>query len=161
RGALEDELADRRVGPGAGGEDVHRPDHVVLVGRPRRGDDRVHDQPGVDDRVDLRGTDDPLDQRVLVRYADELGSLELAGRVLAVGPDDRLDRFEALERLREAAAPVARDAGDENPSAAHPNQTDRRFASISWRFSWIRARISWATVWTSALSSAASAPPSG
>ena len=31
--ALEDELAHRRVGAGAGGEDVHRPDDVVLARR--------------------------------------------------------------------------------------------------------------------------------
>ncbi len=39
---------------------------------------------------------------------------------------------------------------------AHPNHTLFRLPSISWRFSWIRARTSWATVWTSALSCAAS-----
>src|SRR3712207_8452612 len=44
----------------AGGEDVHRPDHVVLVGKPRGRRERVDDHPRVDHRVDLRGADDPL-----------------------------------------------------------------------------------------------------
>ena len=45
-------------------------------------------------------------------------------------------------------------------SSAHPNQTHLRFASISCRFSWIRARISCETVCTRALSCTASGPPS-
>ena len=105
RGALEHDLAHRRVAPGAGGEDVHRPDHVVLVGEARGRHQRVDDQAGVDDRVDLRGPDDPLQQRVLVRDLHVLGPLELAGRRLAVHADDRVDVLEALERLREPSRP--------------------------------------------------------
>ena len=79
--------------------------------------------------------------------------------IAVVDPDDRLDLGKALERLREAAAPVGGEAGDEDaPGLAHPNQTDFRVASISCRFSWIRARISWDTVWMSARSDAGSAP---
>ena len=79
-----------------------------------------------------------------------------------------------LERLGEPPAPVGRQPGDEHPLGrvraaapvasttvglvAQPSHTDRRSPSISCRFSWIRARISCATVWTSALSGAASAP---
>ena len=106
---------------------------------------------------------------VLVGDLDELGALELAGRIAGVDADDRLDLGERLERLSEPAAPVARQAGDQNPAAvralgddldpvAHPSQTDLRRATISWRFSWIRARTSCATDWTSALSSAGSEP---
>ena len=92
----------------------------------------------------------------------------------AVDADDRLDLLEALERLREPPAPVGGQAGDQDPPGAlRPRRRPRarpraaraliratptrRLASISCRFSWIRARISWATVCTSALSSAASA----
>ena len=59
-GALEDELAHRRVGAGARGQDVHRADDVVLVRESRRGHQRVDDQPCVDDRVDLGGAHDAL-----------------------------------------------------------------------------------------------------
>ena len=52
---------------------------------------RVDDEPGVDDGVDPGGADDPLDQPVLVGDLDELGPLELAGRVAGVDADDRLD----------------------------------------------------------------------
>ena len=88
------------------------------------------------------------EQRVLVRDLDELGPLELARRLARVDADDRLDLVEALERLREPPAPVGRQAGDEHPlrlpaarrrcSRSHPNHTAPRFATISWRFSWIR-----------------------
>ena len=128
---------------------------------------RVDDQAGVDDGVDPGGADDPLDQRVLVGDLDELGPLELAGRVLRVDADDRLDLAEGLERLREPPAPVAGEAGDQDApagwrlaSSAPLIRATPTFASptISWRPSWIRARTSWATDWTSALSSAGSAP---
>ena len=62
----------------------------------------------------------------------------------------------ALERLRELAAPEGRDAGDED--AAHPNQTERRWASMSISSSWMRARISSATVWTRPRSCQGSSP---
>ena len=82
RRALEDELAHGRVLARAGRKDVERPHHVVLV-REARGRTRgVHDEPRVDDGVDLGGADDPPQQRVLVRDPDELGALELLGRVL-------------------------------------------------------------------------------
>ncbi len=106
---------------------------------------------------------------MLVGDLDELGAFELPGRIAGVDADDRLDFGERLERLGEAAAPVAGEAGDQHPAAlrtlsddldavAHPSQTDLRRETISWRFSWIRARTSWATDWTSALSSAGSSP---
>ena len=125
---------------------------------------RVDDQAGVDHRVDPRRPHDPLDQRVLVGDLDELGALELAGRVARVDADDRLDLGEGLERLGEPPAPVAGEARDQDATRGarlgsvaargHPSHTDFRFFSISWRFSWIRARTSCATDCTSALSSA-------
>ena len=127
-GRLEDELAHGRVRPRAGGEDVHRPDHVRLVGDARAGGGRVDDQPRVDHGVDLGGLDDPAQQRVLRADADVLGALELARRVVGRDADDHLDRGVALERLGEPAAPEARQAGDEDP---HPNQTEVRLASMS------------------------------
>ena len=143
-----------------------------------RGHQRVDDQPGVDHRVDLGRPDDALQQRVLVGDLHELGALELARGGVVVDADDRLDVLEALQGLRQAATPVGGEPGDEHaagalvrgaaglasaplgPGGAQPSQTDFLLASISCRFSWIWARISCARVWTSALSSAASAPPS-
>ena len=52
RRGLEDDLAHGRVRPAAGGEDVHRPDDVVLVGLAAAGHHRVDDQPRVDHGVD-------------------------------------------------------------------------------------------------------------
>ena len=171
RAGLEDELPHRRILARAGGEDVHRPDHVVLVGGARGHPERVDDEPGVDDGVDLGRADDPLDQGVLVRDLHELGALELAARLAAVDPDDRLDLLEALERLGQPPTPVRGEAGDQDAprrgvagnglgQLRHPNHTDLRLPTISCRSSWMRARTSWATVCTSALSWAASRPPS-
>ena len=91
RRRLEDELAHARVRPAAGGEDVHRPDHVVLVGLAGRGRERVGHEARVHHRVDLRRFDDPAQQRVLRAHADELGALEFARGVLGVHADDHLD----------------------------------------------------------------------
>ena len=156
RGGLEDDLAHGRVRPAAGGEDVHRPDHVDLVRVARRGLDRVHDEPRVDHRVDLGRLHDPAQQRVLGADADELRALELERRVLRADADDRLDALVALERLGELAAPERRHAGDEDP--AHPNQTERRWASMSISSSWMRPRISSATVCTRPRSCHGSSP---
>ena len=107
------------------------------------------------------GADDPRKQAVLVRDLHVLGSLQLDPRLAGVDADDRLDVLEGLERLRQAPAPVRRKASEKDaPGLAHPNHTLFRLPSMSWRFSWMRARTSWATVWTSALSCAASFPPS-
>ena len=144
---------------------------------PGRRHERVDDQPGVDHGVDLRRSHDALKQGVLVGDLHELGALELARGGLVVDADDRLDVLEALQRLRQAAAPIGGEAGDEHaasllvPGRRQPRAPARSsvrssepnrlpLASISWRLSWIRARISWARVCTSALSSTASAPPS-
>ena len=162
RGGLEDDLAHRRVRPAAGGEDVHRPDDVDLVRAPRRRLRGVHDQPRVDHRVDLRRLHDPPQQRVLVADADELRALELARRVLGADADDRLDLGVALERLGEPPAPERGEAGDEDAPRArrlvHPSHTDRRLATMSISSSWMRARTSSATVWTSPRSSTARRP---
>ena len=158
RGGLEDDLAHGRVRPAAGREDVHRPDHVDLVRVARRGLDRVHDQPRVDHRVDLGRLHDPPQQRVLGADAHELRALELHRRVLGADPDDRLDALVAPRGPREPPAPERRDAGDED--AGHPNQTERRWASMSISSSWMRTRISSATVWMSPRSSHGSSPMS-
>ena len=57
RRGLEDEAAHARAA--ARGQDVHRPDHVVLVRLARAGGDRVDHQAAVHDCVDLGGLDDP------------------------------------------------------------------------------------------------------
>ena len=92
-----------------------------------------------------------------VRSSSRVGSRESTPMIASIS-------LEALQRLREPRAPVGREPGDEDPVGsarlAHPNHTDLRLATISCRFSWIRARISCATVCTSALSWTASAPPS-
>ena len=142
RGRLEHHLAHRRVRPAAGGQDVHRPDHVVLVGDPLRGEHGVDDQPRVHHRVDVRGADDPAQQGVLVPDAHVLRAVELAGGVLGADADDRLDRRVALQRLREPPAPVRRQAGDEDASGGHPSHTDRRRPIMSSTSSWMRPRIS-------------------
>ena len=159
RAGLEDELADAC----ACGEHVHGPDDVVLVGEPRRGDRAVDDQPGVDDGVDLGRLDDPADERVRVGDLDELGAQQLDLRRAPVDADDRLDLGVALERLGDPAAPVGRQAGDQDPlrrRGAHPNHTLLRSPSMSKSSSWIVARMSWATVWTRLLSSHGSSPMS-
>ena len=119
RRALEDELAHRRVGLGAGGEDVERARsrcsraraRGVVVGG-------VDHQPGVDDGVDLGGLHDAPDQRVLIGDAHELGALRARGS----GPRESTPTITStsgmpLERLREPAAPVGGEAGDEYPPA--------------------------------------------
>src|SRR3954471_1262146 len=87
----------------------------------------------------------------------ELRALQLAGRVGRIDADDRLDVRVLLELAREPRSPVRRQAGDEDALRGRlrhqPNQTDFRVLSMSSTLSWIRARISCATVWTSALSS--------
>ena len=87
------------------------------MGDPRRRGDGVHDEAGVDHRVDLGGVHDPPQQRVLGADADVLGALQRARRVVGRDADDDLDVLVALEHLREPAAPVARDAGDEDAAA--------------------------------------------
>ena len=114
-----------------------------------RGDDRVHHQPGVHDGVDLGRLDHPPQQRVLGADLDVLGALQLDAGLLVVHAHDRLDRGVGLQRAAPAAAPVGGQAGDQDPLRVHPNHTDLRLDSMSNRFSWIRARTSWATVWTS------------
>ena len=55
-------------------------------------------------------------------------------RLLVVDADHGLDLGERLERLGEPAAPVGREAGDQDAPAspsAQPNQTDLRSASMS------------------------------
>ena len=130
RRGLVHELAHARVR--ARGQDVHGPDHVVLVRLARARGDRVDHQPAVHHGVDLRRLDDPPEQRVLRPHADELGALELAGRVAVVDADDRLDLLVLLERLRESPAPVGGEAGDEHASrhaVAAPNRTRPTCAS--------------------------------
>ena len=124
----------------------------------RRRHQRVDDQPGVDDGVDLGRPDDPL--RAASAGCETLtNSVRSSSRVgsPAVDADDRLDLLEALERLREAPAPVGGEAGDQDAPglgvagerlaarALIPTKPTSCFASISCRFSWIRARISWAS----------------
>ena len=157
-GGLEHHLANGRIRAAARGEDVHRPDHVVLVrlGGTRGGG--VDHQPRIHDGVDFGRIHHPAQQGVLSPHLHVLGALELHLRLEVAHPDDDLHLVEALERLGQAAAPVGGDAGDQHPArilagSGHPNQTDLRVASMSQRPSWMRARTSWATVCTSALSS--------
>src|SRR5204863_7602418 len=99
-------------------------------------------------------------QRVAVRGLGPCGPLEIDLRRPAVGADDRLDLRVAFEALGEAAAPVGRQTRDEHPFRAHPNHTLLRLPTMSNSSSWIVARTSWATVWTSALSSHGASPMS-
>ncbi len=158
---LEDDLADGVALSPARGQHVHRADDVVLVGQPRAGDDRVDHEARVDHGVDLGRLDDAADERVRVGHAHVLGAVQLDLRRAAVDADDRLHRRVALERLRQPAAPVRRQAGQQDPLGAHPNQTLRRSPSISTSSAWMVARISCATVCTSALSSHGSSPKAG
>ena len=75
--------------------------------------------------------------------------------LLVVDADHGLDLGKGLERLSQAPAPVGGQPGEQDPPRVHgyPNQTDLRSASMPQRPSWMRARTSWATVCTSALSS--------
>ena len=85
----------------------------------------VHDQAAVDDRVDLGRLDDPPQEGVLGSDADELGAVELARRVAVVDADDGLDLLVLLERLGEPAAPVGRQAGDEDAPGGHGQRAAR------------------------------------
>ena len=123
-----------------------------------RGHDRVDDQARVDDGVDLGRLDDAADERVRVGDAHELRAAQLDLRRPAVDADDRLDLRARLERLRQPAAPVGRQPGDEDPPRGHPNHTDRRRPTMSNSSSWIVARMSSATVCTRALSSQGASP---
>ena len=67
----------------------------------------------------------PAQQRVLGADADELRALQRQRRVPGRDADDRLVGGVAFEHLGEAAAPVGREAGDEDPPA-HPVQIDFR-----------------------------------
>jgi hypothetical protein len=128
---LEDDLLDAAVGAAARRQEVHRADDVVLVRAALGGHHGVDHQPGVDDRVDLGGLHDPADQRVAVGDLDPLGALELDLRRTAIDADDRLDIGILLEALGQAAAPVGRQAGDEDALRAHPNHTLRRLPTMS------------------------------
>ena len=97
-----------------------------------------------------------------VRSSSRVGSRESTPTIASISANDS-------SACASRASPVAGEPGDQDPAAlrtlgddldavAHPSQTDFRRETISWRFSWIRARTSWATDWTSALSSAGSAP---
>src|SRR5207247_4020769 len=89
----------------------------------------------------------------------ELRAAQLDLRRVAVDPDDRLDARIGLERLRDAPAPVRRQAGDQDAPAGHqPSQTESRSASMSWGSAWMRPRASSATVFTSPLSFHGSSP---
>src|SRR5919107_226749 len=82
-----------------------------------------------------------------------------------IDSDDGLHLRVALEGLGDAAAPVRREARDEDAlggrrGAGHPNHTDLRSPSMSTSSVWIVARMSWATVCTRLLSSHGSSPMS-
>ena len=74
---------------------------------------------------------DAGEDRVRRVGAHELGALERDPRVVRVEADDDLDVGPALERLRDAAAPVRRQPGDEDAHGRYPNQTLRRVRSMS------------------------------
>ena len=111
---LEHDLGDRGVRPAARGQDVHRPDHVHLVRDARRRHRGVDDEARVDDRVDLGRVDDSPQQGVVRADAHVLRTLERARRVLGRDADDRLDGLVAFEHLRQPAAPVAGETGDQD-----------------------------------------------
>ena len=164
RRGLEDELAHRRVRAAQAARMFIVPIDVVLVRGTRRRGGGVDDQARVDHGVDVRRAHDPLEQRVLRPDAHVLRARQLAGRILGADADDHRHGRVALERLRQPAAPVGRQAGDQDPAAAcarlraHPSHTERRRPTMSISSSWIRARMSPATSWTSALSSHGSGP---
>ena len=78
----------------------------VRLARARRVDDEVR----VHDRVDLGRGDDAGEDRVRRVGAHELGALERDPRIVRVDADDDLDVGPLLELLRDAAAPVRRQA---------------------------------------------------
>src|SRR5262249_48877991 len=89
---------------------------------------------------------------------DVLGALELDRRLLRRDADDRLDLRVLLERAREPAAPVAREAGDEDAHQASPTQ--RPPASTPSSSSRMPARISSAIGCTRPVSSHGASPRS-
>ncbi len=126
RRGLDDHVAHRRRGGRRRGEQVHRADHVDLVHRPPRHLCRVDHQEGVDDRVDLGGTHDAAEDRVVGVDAHVLGAFQLDGRLGRVQPDDDLDVGVGLECLRHATTPEGAEAGHEHPTGlAHAGSRPR------------------------------------
>ena len=104
-------------GRARGREEVHGADHVDLVERAARDLGRVDDEVRVQDRVDLRGPHDAVEDRVVRVGAHELGALEREPGLVGVEADDRLDAVDLLELLREPAAPEGAEPGDEDAHA--------------------------------------------
>ena len=82
------------------------------------------------DRVDLGGAHDPVEDRVVGVGPYELRALEGQAGRLGVEPDDHLDVGDCLEPLREVAAPEGPETGDED-AHRYPRQTLRRRRSMS------------------------------
>ena len=92
---------------------------------------RVDDEERVHDRVDLRRLHDAGQDRVVLVAAHVLGPVQLDRRLDAVESDDDIHVVALLECLRDAAAPERAEAGDEDAATHQPNQTDRRWRSMS------------------------------
>ncbi len=121
-GALHHDLAHRAVGGARRRQQVHGPDHVDLVHRPAAELRRVDGEVGVQDRVDLRGLDDALEDRVRRVGPHELGAFERQHRFGRVDADDDLDVGASFELLGQAAAPERAQARDEYPHGASPTR---------------------------------------
>ena len=78
---------------------------------------RVDDHPGIDHGVDVGRAHDLLDQRMLDPDLDVLRPLELAGRLLRIDPDDRLDRGVGFESPGQTSTPVGGKPGQQDPRA--------------------------------------------
>ena len=129
---LEDHLAHRRVRPAAGGEDVHRPDHVVLVGLRGRGRRRSPPPGACPPPCRSR----PPRPRAAAARAGRPPSRTRCARARPCGsslstPITASTSGKRLERLGEPAAPVGREPGDEDAPRVHAATRTR--PTCAWR----------------------------
>ena len=98
----------------------------------------------MDDRVDLGGPHDAVEDGVGLIDANELRPVEGHRRRMAADPDHDLGLGVRLERLDRTTTPEGVGPGDEDAvphPTAQPNHTLRRSRSMSNTVSWIWLRI--------------------
>jgi len=86
---LDHHPLNRAVGARAGGEDIHGPDHIGLVGRPGRPAGAGEDG-AVDNGVELKLADQLGQERLAGVGMNELGPLEADAGIDDIDPEDRL-----------------------------------------------------------------------
>ena len=68
----------------------------------------------MDDRIDLGGLNDALQNAVSLFGAHKLGALQRQTRVVGVNPDDHFNFVDLFEHPGDVSTPKGAEAGDEN-----------------------------------------------